>query len=163
MEMIERIARVLAGQHYSRNAAGEQEHAADIVDAQWRDFEGDAVAVLKTMREPDAFMGQAGPPACHAWEEMIRAALRGADGRNDMAENNSMDRAGGSERERAADGAGNDKRPLPGSEESRGNFPADPKPSSETEQSVANQSSVRPEDYAQASESGGSARSADKD
>lgn len=77
MEMIERIARVLAGQHYSRNAAGEQEHAADIVDAQWRDFEGDAVAVLKTMREPDAVMGQAGGPACQAWEEIIRAALRG--------------------------------------------------------------------------------------
>jgi hypothetical protein len=53
MDMIERIARVLAGRHYSRNAAGiieNDEDATEMVDKAWLDFEADAVAILKTMR-----------------------------------------------------------------------------------------------------------------
>lgn len=76
MDMIERIARVLAGQHFSRNAAGaapEGEHASELVDIQWRDFVPDAVAVLKTMREPDDAM-KAADPSGH-WNTMIGAAL----------------------------------------------------------------------------------------
>ena len=71
--IVERIARVLAGQHYSANADGDQPSASDEVEAAWPHFVDDAVAVLKTMREPDAQMAQVGDLA--VWERMIRAAL----------------------------------------------------------------------------------------
>lgn len=70
---IERIARVLAGQHLSANALGSEPSAAPDVDDAWPDYEADAIAVLKTLREPDAAMAQAGDPAI--WERMIAAAL----------------------------------------------------------------------------------------
>jgi hypothetical protein len=70
---VERLARVLAGQRLSANADGDDAHAAGQVDAQWRAFEGDAVAVLKTLREPDAEMERAGDIA--VWQRMIAAAL----------------------------------------------------------------------------------------
>jgi hypothetical protein len=70
---IERIARVLAGQHLSRNADGDEAHAAEAVDGQWRDYRDDAVAILKTLREPDAAMERAGDIA--VWQEMLGAAL----------------------------------------------------------------------------------------
>ena len=71
--VVERIARVLAGQRLSANAEGSNDHAAAAVDAAWRDHVDDAVAVLRTLREPDARMAEAGDPA--VWEKMIRAAL----------------------------------------------------------------------------------------
>jgi len=71
--IVERIARVLAGQRLSANADGDKAHAAADVDAAWRDHVDDAVAVLRTMREPDARMADAGDPA--VWERMILAAL----------------------------------------------------------------------------------------
>jgi len=71
--IVERIARVLAGQRLSANADGDKAHAAADVDAAWRDHVDDAVAVLRTMREPDARMADAGDPA--VWEQMILAAL----------------------------------------------------------------------------------------
>jgi hypothetical protein len=70
---IERIARVLAGERISANAHGEQSSAGAAVDAAWPDYREDAIAVLKTLREPDAAMARAGDPAI--WEAMIRAAL----------------------------------------------------------------------------------------
>jgi hypothetical protein len=70
---VERIARVLAGQRLSVNADGAEAHAAEAVDASWHDHVDDAVAVLRTMREPDARMANAGDPA--VWERMILAAL----------------------------------------------------------------------------------------
>jgi hypothetical protein len=70
---IERIARVLAGQRLSSNAAGDDRHAAAQVDAAWRDHSDDAVAVLKTLREPDEAMERAGDIA--VWRRMIAAAL----------------------------------------------------------------------------------------
>jgi hypothetical protein len=70
---VERIARVLAGQRLSANADGQSRSAADAVDAAWRDHVHDAVAVLRTLREPDAQMAAAGDPAI--WERMVRAAL----------------------------------------------------------------------------------------
>ena len=70
---VERIARVLAGQRLSVNGDGNKAHAAADVDAAWRDHVDDAVAVLRTMREPDARMAEAGDPAI--WEKMILAAL----------------------------------------------------------------------------------------
>jgi hypothetical protein len=73
---IERIARVLAGEHLSSNADGEQRHAGPEVDAIWRDFVEQAIAVLKTLREPDEAMERAGDVAM--WQRMIEAALDGA-------------------------------------------------------------------------------------
>jgi hypothetical protein len=76
---IERIARVLAGEHLSSNAQGEQRHAGPEVDETWRDFVEQAIAVLKTLREPDQAMERAGDVA--VWQRMIEAALDGAGDR----------------------------------------------------------------------------------
>lgn len=70
---IERIARVLAGQRLSANAEGDSPSAGDEVDATWRRHRDDAIAVLKTLREPDEAMAAAGEP--RVWEAMILAAL----------------------------------------------------------------------------------------
>lgn len=72
---IERIARVLAGQRLSANAEGDRTSAGDEVDASWRGHRDDAIAVLKTLREPDEAMAAAGEP--QVWEAMILAALAG--------------------------------------------------------------------------------------
>jgi len=72
----ERIARVLAGQRISANGDGDQESAAAAVDAAWRDHLGDALAVLRTLREPDQAMAAAGDVAI--WERMVRAGIEAA-------------------------------------------------------------------------------------
>ncbi len=69
----ERIARVLAGQRISVNAGGYAESAGDQVDSAWRDYLPDALAVLRTLREPDQAMAAAGDPA--VWERMVLAAI----------------------------------------------------------------------------------------
>lgn len=73
----ERIARVLAGQRASLNADGSAAHAADIVDRSWPEFRDQALAVLKTLREPDQTMAAAGDPA--VWERMVLAAIGEAE------------------------------------------------------------------------------------
>lgn len=70
---IERIARVLAAQRLSSNAEGSEPSAAPDVDDAWPDYEDDAVAMLKTLREPDADMAAVGEVA--VWKRMIAAAL----------------------------------------------------------------------------------------
>jgi hypothetical protein len=82
VQIIERVARVLAGQHFSRNAHGEGPQGvptADLVDMHWRDHTDDALAVLKTLREPGAEMCEAGEAAGGSagavWEAMVRAAI----------------------------------------------------------------------------------------
>ncbi|WP_262408690.1 hypothetical protein [Sphingomonas sp. JC676] len=70
---VERIARVLAGQRLSSNADGDDAHAGSAVDGAWHNFQDDAIAVLKTLREPDAEMERAGDIA--VWQRMIAAAL----------------------------------------------------------------------------------------
>lgn len=72
-KIVERIARVLAGQRLSANAKGDEESAGRAVDAAWKDHRDDAIAVLKTMREPDAAMAQVGELGI--WERMIGAAI----------------------------------------------------------------------------------------
>lgn len=72
-DAIERIARVLAGRQLSANAEGADCSAAEAVDASWPSFRDDAVAILKTLREPDATMAQAGDP--QIWTRMVEAAL----------------------------------------------------------------------------------------
>ncbi len=74
--VVERIARVLAGQRLSLNGHGGRVSAGEAVDATWRDHRDDAVAVLRTLREPDGAMARAGDP--RVWEAMILAALDGA-------------------------------------------------------------------------------------
>jgi hypothetical protein len=81
MTIIERVARVLAGQYYSRNAEGhapEGSAVSDLVDARWPDFRHEAMAVLKTLREPDEPMIAAArglqDPA-QIWDAMMRAAI----------------------------------------------------------------------------------------
>ena len=71
--VIERIARVIAGRVVSINAGGDDPSAADRVDSIWRDYQDDAVSILRTLREPDEKMAAAGDVAC--WERMIEAAL----------------------------------------------------------------------------------------
>ncbi len=73
MDVIERIARVIAARVLSANAEGEDASASEEVDASWRDYRVDAVAILKTLREPDPAMAAAGDLA--TWQRMIEAAL----------------------------------------------------------------------------------------
>jgi len=75
--VVERIARVLAGQRLSANADGDSKSAGSQVDAAWTEHVDDAMAVLRTLREPDARMAEAGDPA--VWERMILAALPEGD------------------------------------------------------------------------------------
>src|SRR3546814_1076075 len=65
---LERVARVLAGEEASINAHGSSSSAGDEVDAAWRDRIDDAVAVLKTLREPDEEMARAGDAAMRSEE-----------------------------------------------------------------------------------------------
>lgn len=69
----ERIARVLAAQRISINAGGTEESASAHVEQVWREYLPDAVAVLRTLREPDQRMAAAGDVA--VWERMVLAAL----------------------------------------------------------------------------------------
>jgi len=71
--IVERIARVLAGREISANADGIDSSAGVEVETSWPRYIEDAVAVLKTMREPDANMAAAGDPVI--WERMVLAAI----------------------------------------------------------------------------------------
>ena len=74
--LAERIARVLAGQRISANAGGDTESAARAVDSAWPDHRDDALAVLRTLREPSEAMAAAGDVA--VWEQMVLAAIEEA-------------------------------------------------------------------------------------
>jgi hypothetical protein len=71
--IVERIARVIAGRVASINAEGGEQSAGDRVDATWRDYREDARSILRTLREPDETMAQAGD--VRVWETMVLAAL----------------------------------------------------------------------------------------
>jgi hypothetical protein len=75
--LVERIARVLAGQRLSANADGLVTSAALDVEMEWQSDVGDAVAVLKAMREPDSAMVATGD--ADVWQRMVNAAIEGAD------------------------------------------------------------------------------------
>lgn len=80
MEVIERVARVLAGQYFSRpstrsgpaGAAGDED-ASILVDQNWVDFQEDAIAVLKTLRQPPASVQNESDAAL--WGLVIQSAL----------------------------------------------------------------------------------------
>ena len=73
LTLVERIARVLAGRQISINAEGDDPSAGPTVDETWHEHVDDALAILRTMREPDAVMASAGDP--DMWERMVEAAL----------------------------------------------------------------------------------------
>lgn len=72
-DVIERIARVIAGRIASINAEGDDASAGERVDQEWGAYRDDAISILKTLREPDPAMAQAGDLA--TWQRMIEAAL----------------------------------------------------------------------------------------
>lgn len=74
--LVERIARVLAGERLSANGHGDQESAGSAVDAAWPDHREEALAVIHTLRAPSAAMAAAGDPA--VWERMVLVALEEA-------------------------------------------------------------------------------------
>jgi hypothetical protein len=73
LTLVERIARVLAGRALSSNAEGDDPSAGPNVDEEWHDHVNDALAILRTLREPDQVMAAAGDP--EVWERMVEAAL----------------------------------------------------------------------------------------
>ena len=72
-DVVERIARVIAGRVFSINASGDDASAGDRVDSIWRDYREDALSLIRTLREPDPAMAEAGDLA--VWDRMIEAAL----------------------------------------------------------------------------------------
>ena len=74
---VERIARVLTGMLVSANGEGDNVSAGALVDSLWPDHVADAIAVLKTLREPSEKMAAAGDAA--VWERMILAAIAEAE------------------------------------------------------------------------------------
>jgi hypothetical protein len=73
LTLVERIARVLAARELSLNAEGEDPSAGPNVDGAWHRYIDDALAILRTMREPDKVMAAAGD--AEVWERMVEAAL----------------------------------------------------------------------------------------
>jgi hypothetical protein len=73
LTLVERIARVLAGRALSSNAQGDDPSAGPSVDETWHEHVDDALAILRTLREPDPVMAAAGDPG--VWERMVEAAL----------------------------------------------------------------------------------------
>ncbi len=71
--LVERIARVLAGETYSSNANGSDPHAGGKVDRVWREHIDEALAVLHTAREPDEAMAAVGD--VDLWRNMVEAAI----------------------------------------------------------------------------------------
>lgn len=76
-DIVERIARVIAARIVSSNAEGSDPSAGDVVDRVWPDYRADALSILRTLREPDQAMAQAGDVA--VWERMVEAALSEAE------------------------------------------------------------------------------------
>ena len=73
LTLVERIARVLAGRVHSINADGDDPSAGPNVDETWHEYVGDALSILRTLREPDQVMAAAGD--VEVWERMVEAAL----------------------------------------------------------------------------------------
>lgn len=75
--LAERIARVLAAAAHSSNAEGSDPSAAEKVDLAWREHLNQALAVLRTSREPDGRMADAGD--VETWERMVETAIHEAE------------------------------------------------------------------------------------
>lgn len=77
MSLVERVARVMAGEALSSNARGSDPSAGDKVDLAWREHVAEALAVLHAMREPDRAAAEAGDAA--TWQRMIEASIASAE------------------------------------------------------------------------------------
>ena len=75
--LTERIARVLAGFALSSNGDGSDSSVSGEVDDAWRDYQGQALAVIRELREPDPAMAAAGDAS--VWAKMVHAALESVD------------------------------------------------------------------------------------
>lgn len=84
LSAVERIARVLAAQRLSINAEGYEASVASEVDAEWFNYLAEAVAVLKTLREPGIVMANAGD--AEVWSQMVEAALEDNGARRGAAD-----------------------------------------------------------------------------
>jgi hypothetical protein len=73
MSLVERIARVMAGEALSSNAGGSDPSAGDKVDLAWREHVPQALAILHAIREPDEVAAAAGDP--EMWQRMIEASI----------------------------------------------------------------------------------------
>ncbi|MES2903221.1 MAG: hypothetical protein V4696_03465 [Pseudomonadota bacterium] len=78
MELVERIARVIAGYRLSANADGAECSAAQSVDGLWAAHQDEATAILKTLREPSPTMVEAGMHG--EWSVMIDREVEALDG-----------------------------------------------------------------------------------
>jgi hypothetical protein len=70
---LERVARVLAAWKSSSNADGGFASAGPEVNQDWPDHLESALAVLKSLREPDQAMAAVGDP--DLWSRMVDAAI----------------------------------------------------------------------------------------
>ena len=77
MSLVERIARVMAGEALSSNANGSDSSAGGKVDLAWREHVPQALAVLHVMREPDQAAATAGDAAI--WQRMVEASIAAAE------------------------------------------------------------------------------------
>ena len=75
--LVERVARVLAAAAHSSNADGSDPSAGEKVDLVWREHVNQALAVLHTMREPDASMAAVGD--AETWSRMVEKAIEAAE------------------------------------------------------------------------------------
>jgi hypothetical protein len=76
-DLVERIARVLAGAAHSSNAEGSDPSAGDTVDLVWKEHVNQALAVLHAIREPDEAGAAAGD--ADVWQRMVEATIGQAD------------------------------------------------------------------------------------
>ncbi|WP_068090057.1 hypothetical protein [Novosphingobium rosa] len=70
---VERVARVLAALKLSANGDGYEPSVSDEVEDEWHLYIEQAVSILKTLREPDIVMANAGD--ADIWRAMVQAAL----------------------------------------------------------------------------------------
>ena len=75
--LVERIARVLAGAAHSSNAEGSDPSAAEKIDLVWREHANQALAVLHAIREPDDAAAAAGDAG--VWQRMVEASISSAE------------------------------------------------------------------------------------
>lgn len=78
LSAVERVARVLAALKLSANADGYEPSVSDEVEDEWHLYIEQAVSILKTLREPDIVMANAGD--ADIWRSMVQAALDDYEG-----------------------------------------------------------------------------------
>ena len=73
MELLERIARVIAGYRLSLNAKGTKASAGPSVNGEWHAHLGEALAILKCLREPSDAMVKSGMSG--DWRALLEAEI----------------------------------------------------------------------------------------